>query len=261
VYEIWKQWARSLGVSLTVVAATPSPASADAVPPIEHVDGRSFEHFHVTWHPAPRPRTWGLDAGSLAMCAVARRTPLGPCPAAVRVAVPFREVLSILDTRRYQMERNSDELLAREIQEIARLRLLHTRIDMLYGVEGEPEEQYRLRREAFVFLATLSGDSRVLTAARGMGPSSSIRQFSEIDAARLWSRWATYVQVEEVMGTAALSTTLLQEMRYASLGASLFMVGSISHSFLVKAMGHNSDMLAIHPQPWPPGVTIRGSFR
>jgi hypothetical protein len=172
MYETWNRWAGILGLALTVVAVTPSPAAAatgaDDDPHAETLDGRHFGHFHVGGRRASATRSWVLEPGRLAVCPVLPRSPLGTCPQAVRVRMPFRDDLPILDTRRYQMERNSNALLEAEIHEVARLRLLRTRIDTFYGVEDEPEEQFRLRREALVFLATLSADSRILTAARGI---------------------------------------------------------------------------------------------
>jgi hypothetical protein len=249
-----RTWVWSLGLAMAAVAALPSQALATPFEP-----GR--EHpLSLMRHPEHRIATRGIDPGSIAICLDLRDTPLGPCPRELRLPVPFGPPPSLVDVHRIQTEENTAEAVKREILAAARLRTLGAQIPILYGIEGEPLKQFELKREILVGLARLSGDSRVMTAALGVGPSSTLRAFVEGDFIPETRVRGTYVEIEDLRGENPLVPTVAQELTFASIGAGLFGLGAGTHAVFRRAMGAYGDNLQIHPQPWPPGVTIKGSF-
>jgi len=252
------RWASRLGVALAVVAAMPSTVRAEEAP--YEIAAGSRDGRLAAWR-ASRLAPWaGIDPTSVTLCPVRRSTPLGLCLQVVRVPMAFDAPPSLLDVRRFQAEHNASDLLVREMRELDRARFAGTRVKMFYGIAGEPENQFLLKRELLIFAAKLSADSRIMRAAVNFGPTSSVRQLTEAEALKQASERATFVQIEEFIGPSPLSTTVLQQLRFASIGAALFTVGAGTHAPVSRAMGAYSDNLAVHPQLWPPGLVVRGVF-
>jgi hypothetical protein len=129
---------------------------------------------------------------------------------------------------------------------------------MLYGIEPEPLLEFELRREMLVFLARIVQDSRVLSAALALEPTSSIRAIAEAQASDRERVRATYVEIEGYEVVAAERPSPSTEMALAGTGALLFGSGLFGQKLLHGSLG---DALAIRPQPWPLGLQIGGIFR
>jgi hypothetical protein len=237
---------------MATVAAMPSLALASPTG-TDHPVG-------LVRHPAHRIHTRGIDPGSVSICSDLRSTPLGPCPHAFRLPVAFVPATSLLDVRRIQIEENTAEAVKREIRAAARLRTIGARIPILYGIEDEPLKQFQLKQEILVALAKLSGDSRVMAAALGLAPGSTLRAFAGREEPPETSVRGTYVEIEELRGQNPLVPTVAQELMFGSVGAGLFVIGAGTHALVRRAMGDLGDNLQIHPQPWPPGLLVKGTF-
>jgi hypothetical protein len=127
---------------------------------------------------------------------------------------------------------------------------------MLYGIEPEPVLEFELKREMLLFLAKMLQDSRVVSAALAIEPTSSIRAIREAQLADRERLQGTYVEIEDYeVVTATASVPVMVAL--AGTGAGLFGAGLFGQKMLHGALG---DALAIRPQPWPLGLQIGGKF-
>ena len=128
---------------------------------------------------------------------------------------------------------------------------------MFYGIEPEPALRFELKREMLLLLARVSGQGLISRAAAGLSPTSSIRALAvseETDRERVR---ATFIQIEEFRGPNPLVTPMAVQGAYAAAGGALFWSGLLGEKLLHHALG---DAFVIHPQLWPPGIQVKGSF-
>jgi|HubBroStandDraft_4_1064222.scaffolds.fasta_scaffold224420_2 hypothetical protein len=153
-------------------------------------------------------------------------------------------------------ELNLTRPFARGVQPTSLAGVLEIGHRMLYGIEPEPVLQFQLKREMLAFLASLTQDSRILSAAIAIEPTSSIRAIAEAQVTDRERIRATYVEIEgyEVF---TIPAPLSTEVALAGTGALLFGTGIFGQKMLHGALG---DALAIRPQPWPLGIQIGGTF-
>jgi hypothetical protein len=198
------------------------------------------------------------NAGTVTVCADASDRPLGGCRAPVDVVVTLPDEPphpSSIEGGR--LAQNRARALEREVRAAAERRRHLPRPVMLYGIEPEPAGQFQLKREMLFLLARVSGQGLIGRAAVGLGPISSLRAVAESEALEGTRVRATYLQIEEFRGPNPLVNSLAVQGAYAAAGGALFWAGLLGEKLLHGALG---DALAIHPQVWPPGIQIKGSF-
>lgn len=196
--------------------------------------------------------------GRVVVCVDLLRTPRAQCRRDVGVMIGRDHLPAIPDFSRHAVtERNLILAIERGIGALAERRRVAARPAMLYGIELEPVFQLRLRREMLVVLARLTEQGAIGRAAAGLRPSQTIRAFVEGEALERTRDRATYLQIEDFKGSNPLRTPLTTQGAFAALGASFFGSGIAAQRLLRGALG---DALVIHPQPWPPGIEIGGTF-
>jgi hypothetical protein len=194
---------------------------------------------------------------SVLVCSSLPRTPKEPCHQLVGVKVGF-DALPFLDMREHTAEEMAlTRSLERGARTASRRRFAALRPAMLYGIEPEPILQFQLKREMLVLLAKVTDEARILRAATSIEPTSSIRAVAESQNLDRTRARATYVEIEGLMGDTPRATTLTAQFAYASAGAALFAGGILGEKLLHGAL---EDTFCIHPQPWPPGIRISGTF-
>ena len=196
--------------------------------------------------------------GDVTVCVQMAQAPRKPCAARVGVTVALDTRPVPLDfTQRATAEQNRVHAIDRGVRAHAERRRLAARPTMFYGIEPEPVLQFELKREMLLLLATVSGQSLISRAAAGLSPTSSIRAFAvseENDRERVR---ATFIQVEDFRGPNPLVTPMAVQEAYAAAGGALFWSGLLGEKLLHHALG---DAFVIHPQIWPPGMQVKGSF-
>jgi hypothetical protein len=192
------------------------------------------------------------------VCAAASADPLAACRTPVEVLVALADAPASPDfSVRARTEQNRARSLERDVLAAAERRRLFPRPVMFYGIEPEAAGQLQLKREMLFVLARVSGQGLIGRAAAGLGPTSSLRAFAEAEALESTRIRATYLQVEELMAPNPLVNSWTVQAGFAATGASLFWAGLAGEKLLDGALG---AAFAIHPQIWPPGIEVKGSF-
>lgn len=196
--------------------------------------------------------------GDVTVCVQVAQAPRKPCPARVGVTVALDTRPAPLDfTKRAIAEQNRVRSIDRGVQAHAERRRLAARPTMFYGIEPEPALQFQLKREMLLLAATVSGQALISRAAAGLSPTSSIRAFAVMDDSDHERLRATFLQIEEFRGPNPLVTPMAVQEAYAAAGGACFFSGLLGEKLLHHALG---DAFVIHPQIWPPGIQIKGSF-
>jgi hypothetical protein len=221
--------------------------------------GLDHRHRGSPWRPMSMHHDTGeAPSGDVEVCVEMPRTPRDRCRASVSVTVALGEAPEAPDFgRRAVTEMNLVHSIERGVAAAAQRRRRAARPVMLYGIEAEPVLQFQLKREMLVLLARLTRQGAIGRAAIGLTPTSSIRSIAESQALERTRDRATFIQIEEFGGANPLATPRTTQAAFAALGASLFWGGFAGEKLLHGALG---EAFVIHPQPWPPGIEIKGSF-
>jgi len=244
----------TLAAVMTLITAGSADARAHGTRAVVDVDnphrkvagGLAGRHVRTTTERVP-------------VCADLPGSPTTRCREHVAVTVTVDEPPpAFSDTiRRFIAERNLTRSLAQGIKRDSARRWLEARPVMHYGIEPEPFVQVQLKREMLVLLARITGEGAIGRAATGVSPGSSIRVFAEAEQLEWSSARATFIQIEEFRGPNPLVTAMAAQAGFGALGGALFWGGLFGEKMLHGALG---DALVIHPQAWPPGIQIKGSF-
>jgi hypothetical protein len=128
----------------------------------------------------------------------------------------------------------------------------------LDGLRLEPFVQFQLKREMLRFLGEVTRQSGILRAATTLRLNFSLRATAALESLARTRERATFIQIEEFWGPNPLTTSLPVGATFAGPSALLFGSSILSGKLFQASLG---DALAIHPQPWPPGIQISGTFR
>ena len=144
----------------------------------------------------------------------------------------------------------ANTIAAREASQRATLLVGYT---MLYGIEPEPVLEFELKRELLLVLAKTLQDSRIVSAAIAIEPTSSVRGIQEAELADRERLQGTYVEIEgyEVTTTTAPLPVMVA---LAGTGAGLFGAGLFGQKMLHGALG---DALANPPSAVAAGAPGR----
>jgi hypothetical protein len=125
---------------------------------------------------------------------------------------------------------------------------------MQNGFEPEPILGVELRREILVFLADLTGERSLRRAGVKLPAISTIRAIADMDALERARRRGSYIEIEDFKGPERSVTT-----PDAVLAGSV-LLGAGLVIYRIRDEADTSDAFAVRPQPWPPGIRIKGKF-